>query len=56
MRWFDWLLFGFCWSLPFWFWAARRWQLRVRVRGCLCVPGTVNGRCPIHGDQFDVDE
>jgi hypothetical protein len=29
MTWFDWLVFIFCWSLPFAVYAIRRWRLRV---------------------------
>ena len=29
---FGWILFAFCWSLPFAVWAIRRWRVRVYLR------------------------
>lgn len=29
MTWFDWIVVGFCWSLPVVVYAVRRWRVRV---------------------------
>jgi hypothetical protein len=32
MTWFDWLIVGVCWSLPFLCYAVRRWRVRIYLR------------------------
>jgi hypothetical protein len=41
MSWFDWLVIGFCWSLPFLVIALRHWRLRIYL---VDKPPTAPGR------------